>query len=367
MQYRPFGKTGKMVSALTFGAMRLPKDHDESVELLRHALDLGVNYIDTAFGYLGGESEIMVGKAVKGRRDQVYISTKNPCWKDWSPGPWRERLETQLTRLDTDYIDFYAVVHGLSWESYTEHFSKPGGGLEAAYKARDEGLIRHLIMSCHDTPENQIKLIDEGWLEGMIVQYNLLDRRNEPALQHAYEQGLAVCIMGPVGGGRLAHPSERLAAMAGGPVTSIPDLALRFVLANPYVTTALSGMNTMQQIDENVATCSREEPLSAEELQAIRDATEESQRLADLYCTGCRYCLPCEQNVAIPEIFSMMNYHRVWGLTDLARQQYARLGPENKEGQLNAEACIECGKCEEKCPQNIPIMQQLKESHEALA
>lgn len=367
MQYRPFGRTGKQVSTLCFGAMRLPTDHDESVALLRHALDLGVNYIDTAYGYVGGESEVMVGKAVQGRRDQVYISTKNPCWQSWDPGDWRERLETQLTRLQTDYIDFYAVVHGLSWEGYTEHFSKPGGGLEAAFRAKEEGLIHHMIMSCHDTPENQIKLIDEGWLEGMIVQYNLLDRRNEPALQHAHEKGLAVCIMGPVGGGRLAHPSEQIARMTGSQVTSIPDLALRFVLANPHVTTALSGMNTMQQIDENVATCSREEPLSAEELQAIRNATEESKRLADLYCTGCRYCLPCPQGVAIPEIFSAMNYHRVWGLSDLARRQYGRLGPENKDGQMNAEACVECGQCEEKCPQNIAIIEQLKESHEALA
>jgi predicted aldo/keto reductase-like oxidoreductase len=201
----------------------------------------------------------------------------------------------------------------------------------------------------------------------MIVQYNLLDRRNEPALEHAYEKGVAVSIMGPVGGGRLAHPSEQIARMAGAPAASTPDVALRFVLANPYVTNALSGMSTRQQVDENVATCSREEPLSAEELQAIRNATEESKRLADLYCTGCRYCLPCEQGVAIPEIFGMMNYHRVWGLTDLAREQYANLGPDNKNGQRSAAACIECGECEKKCPQNIPIIQQLKESHEALA
>ncbi len=367
MQYRLYGNTGKQVSALGYGAMRLPTDHDESVELLRRAMDLGVNFLDTAMGYVGGESEIMVGKAVKGRRDQVYLSTKNACWKDWSPEAWRQRLELSLTKLDTGYIDFYAVVHGLSWESYTEHFAKPGGALEAAFRAKQEGLIRHMCMSCHDTPENMIKLIDEGWLEGMIVQYNLLDRRNEPAIQYAHEKGLGVCIMGPVGGGRLAHPSEHIARMTGAPVASIPDLALRFVLANPHVTCALSGMNTMQQVEENVATCSREEPLTVQELEAIRNATEENKRLSDLYCTGCRYCLPCEQGVAIPEIFSAMNYHRVWGLTELARRQYARLGPDNTDGLRNAEACIECGQCEEKCPQNIPIVQQLKESHEALS
>ncbi len=366
MQYRIYGKTSKKISALGFGAMRLPQDHDESVELMRRAMDLGVNFIDTAMGYVGGESEIMVGKAVKGRRDQVYLSTKNAC-HEWTNESWRRRLESSLTKLDTDYIDFYCVVHGLTWEAYTQHFSKPGGGLEEAFKAKEEGLIHHLCMSCHDTPENMIKLIDEGWLEGMIVQYNLLDRRNEPAIQYAHERGLGVCIMGPVGGGRLAHHSDRLAALGGAGVTSIPDLALRFVLANPHVTCAMSGMNTIQQVEENVATASREEPLSEEELAAIRRATEENQRLAELYCTGCRYCLPCPQGVAIPDIFSMMNLHRVWGLTEPARRQYAHLQRHATDERKDASACVECGQCEEKCPQNIPIMKQLKESHEALA
>jgi hypothetical protein len=364
--YREYGKTGKFVSALGFGAMRVPKDHDESVELLRHALDLGVNFLDTAMFYVGGESEIMVGKAMKGRRDQIYLSTKNAC-DVWTNEAWQQRLELSLTKLDTDYIDFYEVVHGLTWEDYTERFSKPGGGLEAAFQAKEQGLIRHLCMSCHDTPENMIKLIDEGWLEGMIVQYNLLDRRNEPALQYAHEKGLGVVIMGPVAGGRLAHRSELMASMGGATVGSIPELALRFVLANPNVTCAISGMNTRAQIDENVATASREELLSPAELAAIQQATEENRQLADLYCTGCRYCVPCPQGVAIPEIFSMMNYHRVWGLTDLAREQYAKLGPDNEHGQRRADACIECGQCEEKCPQKIPIMAQLKESHEALS
>ena len=366
MQYREYGKTGKKVSTLTFGAMRLPKDHDEGVALLQYGMDLGINYIDTAMMYVDGESEIMVGKAIKGRRDKVYISSKNAI-SEWTNDAWRRNLDQTLTKLDTDYIDFYCVVHGMSWHAFENHFSKPNGGLEAAIKARDEGVIKHIAMSSHDSPEGIMKLIDTGIFAGMIVQYNLLDRANEQAIAHAHASGVAACIMGPVAGGRLGARSDEIAGMIETEVSSIPDLALRFVLSNPNVTTALSGMGNRQMVEENVATCSREEPLSQIELRAIRQAVKDNEKLAQLYCTGCGYCLPCPQGVAIPEIFAAMNYHRVWGLTDHAKRLYRRFGPDHKDGKQNASACVECGICELKCPQNIPIIEQLKESHEALS
>jgi len=160
--------------------------------------------------------------------------------------------------------------------------------------------------------------------------------------------------------------SDRLESMAPG-ITSTPELALRFVLANPNVTIAFSGMNTRAQVDENCAVVSREAPLSNKEMQAIQSALEENQRLAELYCTGCNYCIPCPQGVAIPDIFAAMNHHRVWGLTAHANQLYRRLGPDNKEGKMDASACVEWGECEEKCPQDLPIIEQLKESHETLS
>jgi predicted aldo/keto reductase-like oxidoreductase len=306
----------------------------------------------------------MVGKAVKGRRGQVYLSTKNAC-QEWSNDSWWRRMEGSLTKLDTDYIDFYCIVHGMSWDNFENHFSKPDGGLEAALQCKEQGLARHLCMSCHDTPDNMIKLIDTGVFEGMVVQYNLLDRANEPALAYAREQGLGVCIMGPVGGGRLAQQSPALAGVLGEP-RPLPEIALRFVLANPDVTCALSGMNTLQQVEENCATASREEPLSGDELGALLQASEANAKLADLYCTGCRYCQPCPNQVAIPEIFQAMNYHRVWGLTEAARGAYGQLGKKWHEQQLPATACAECGQCEEKCPQNLSIIEQLKETHRIL-
>jgi hypothetical protein len=154
-----------------------------------------------------------------------------------------------------------------------------------------------------------------------------------------------------------------------GDAKSTPEVALRFVLSNPNVTVALSGMNTIQMIDENAATASREESLSEEEKQSILDTLEETKRLSDLYCTGCGYCMPCPNDVDIPANFSAMNYYRVWGLLEHARSQYKRLGKKKKDGTIVeawAEACIECGKCEPKCPQNIPIREQLKETAAAL-
>jgi len=370
MQYRRYADTDIMISALGFGAMRLPGEDDFAIECMRHALELGVNFIDTAAGYRGGSdreagsSERLVGRAIKAvPREQVYVSTKNATGAPSAEG-WREGLETSLTNLDTDYIDFYQLIHAISWESYTEKF-RPNAW-EEALRVREEGLVRHFSFSSHDSPENILKLLETGIFESCIIQYNLLDRANEPVIDYAREHDISVLVMGPVGGGRLGMRSEQLEGMLPG-TSSTPELALRFVLSNPGVTCAMSGMNTIEMIDENAATTSREELLSEEELAAIEAALEENRRLADLYCTGCNYCMPCPQNVGIPQIFAAMNMHRVWGLTEAAKRRYAHLGPESRSGLMPADACVECGECEEKCPQNIPIIEQLKESHEALS
>lgn len=363
MQYRAYGKSGIQVSALGFGAMRLPKDEDYAVECMVRSLELGVNYIDTAHGYNDGWSEQMVGRAAKKfGREKVFLATKNPMQDDTADG-WWGRMEQSLERLDSGYIDFFKIVHALGWESW-EKFSRPGGPIEAMEKARDQGLFRHCVFSTHDTPENVAKLIDTGFFEGMLVQYNLLDRKYEDVIARAHERGMGVEIMGPVGGGRLGAASEKLEGLVKG--ASTPELALRFVLANPHVSIAFSGMNSVEMVEENCATASREEPLSAGELEAIEQALVENQKLAELYCTGCEYCMPCPQGVAISRIFAAMNMHRVWGLTEHAKGIYRRLGPDNRRGHMAADACVECGQCEPKCPQKIPIIQQLKESHEAL-
>lgn len=156
--------------------------------------------------------------------------------------------------------------------------------------------------------------------------------------------------MGPVGGGRLGAPSKVIQDLLPGKAQSSAEMALRFVMNNQNVNIALSGMSSMAMVEENAAVASNMEPLTAEEQQRILDMMEENKRLAELYCTGCNNCMPCSRNINIPEIFRMMNYHRVYGLTQFAKDSYARIGKEDRMKFENAAACIGCGACEKKCP-----------------
>ncbi len=357
MQYREFGNTGIKLSALGFGAMRLPQEEEYAIECIQKSFELGVNYLDTALVY--GESEKICAKALKGWRDKVYISTKNPM-RDETYDGWWSRLNESLERMEVDCIDFYQIVHCFSWDCYTNFYEKHGR--KAVERALDEGLIKHVCFSTHDSPENVIKLLETGEFEGLTVQYNILDRSYGKCIERAGELGLGVVVMGPVGGGRLAKPSEQIMNMIPGEVKSSPEVALRFVLANPNVTTTISGMNSIEMVEENVEVASRDEALSQEEEHAVSEALNEVKRLSELYCTGCDYCMPCPQEVNIPENFRIMNMHRLYGITEHAQGKYDALSnPEKPKRGKKAEECVQCGLCEPKCPQNIPIMDQLAE------
>lgn len=375
MQYTEFGKTGIQVSRLGFGCMRFPSrevdgrkvfDEEESIRMMHRAMELGVNYFDTAPGYCEKQSEIIVGKALKGRRDKVYLSTKYPS-EEASGDDLERKLETSLKKLDTDYIDFYHMW-GISLKTFVERLDTPDGPMARARKLRDAGVIRHISFSFHDAPENMIEIIQrgEGVFASVLCQYNLLDRANEDAIAYAHEQGLGVTIMGPVGGGRLGAPSKVIQDLLPGKVQSSAEMALRFVMNNKNVNIALSGMSSMDMVEENAAVASNMEPLTPEEEARIAASLEENRRLADLYCTGCNYCMPCPKGINIPEIFKMMNYHRVYGLTKFARDNYARIGKDPWLNFQNAAACVQCGACEKKCPQHLHIREQLRAAHEAL-
>jgi len=373
MQYRDFGNTGIKISTLGFGAMRLPYkvvngknvyDEDESIKIIHRAFELGVNYIDTAPGYCERKSESIVGKALKGWRDKVYVSTKNPI-EDSSGSNYRKRLENSLKELDAEYIDFYHMW-GINWALFEKKINVKNGPMSEAIKAKEEGLIKHISFSFHDKPENMIKLIDTGYFETVLCQYNLLDRSNEQAIAYAHDKGLGVVVMGPVGGGRLGAPSEVIRNLLPGKVKSSAEIALRFVIANRNVSCALSGMENIKMVEDNALIASNEDCLSAEELEAVNAAIEEKKRLAELYCTGCNYCMPCPQGINIPHNFLLMNYHKVYGLTDYARNEYSKIGAGENSKDKKAEDCVECGLCEKKCPQKIEIRRQLKETAKAL-
>jgi len=374
MIYKTFGNTGAKVSALGFGAMRLPMkesdgkkivDEELAVPLMQYAFDMGVNYIDSAPGYCEKLSEVAVGKALKGYRDKVYLSTKNPI-EDNDGDHWMGRLENSLKKLDTDYIDFYHFW-GINLKGFQSWQGLKFGPLEAAQKAKDQGLIKHISFSYHDAPENFKPIVDSGLFETVLAQYNLLDRSNEENLAYAKSKGLGVVVMGPVGGGRLGAPSEKIQGMLKNKPASTAEMALRFVLANESIDIALSGMSNLDQVKENVAVASRSGYLTEEELQHVRAMLDENKNLAKLYCTGCDYCKPCPQGIDIPYLFEIMNRHRVYQLTEHAKSVYKEvINGWGWRKSADASKCAACGTCEEKCPQKLPIIKQLQETHRTL-
>ena len=370
MQYRVLGRTGLNVSVLGFGAMRLPMkdghvEREKAIPMFHRAFEAGVNYVDTAVFYCSDDSQRVVGEALQGWRDKIIVSTKNHSYDKRDKKGWWTNLENSLSRLQVQTIDIYNH-HGLNWNVFTEQVDGPDGIYREMLKAKDQGLIRHICFSFHDSCENLIKLIDTGMFESVTCQYNLLDRSNEAGIAHAHEKNMGVVIMGPVGGGRLGETGGTLADKLPGGIASTPELALRFVMSNPNVTIALSGMSTMQHVNENIAVAGKASELSPTEHADIEKAMEQVKHMADLYCTGCGYCKPCPNGVAIPDIFRMVNLQRVYGAKSAAHAQYARLIQKQKDDDRPADACIECGKCEEKCPQHIKIAEQLKQAHQLL-
>lgn len=371
MQYTMLGKTNLRVSRLGFGAMRLPMcgegenqriDRDKAIPMILHAFENGVNYIDTAVGYCNRDSQRVVGEALKcWSGGNIVVSTKNHCYDDEKQ--WWTHLEDSLERLQVPCIDIYNT-HGVTWQRYVDQV-EPAVSKWLA-KARDQGLIKHICTSFHDSNAALIKVVDTGFYESVTLQYNMLDRTLEEGIAHARAKGLGVVVMGPVGGGRLGEPSGELQRALARPVP-IPELAMRFVLANPAVDVALSGMSTLEQVIDNLRTCSDPVPLSAADHQAIEDHLLRLRKMADLYCTGCGYCMPCPEGIPISRIFDQYNKGRVYGLWEASRRNYAAIGANPWSKGKKADACTECGACEKKCPQNIPIRKQLKGAHAALS
>jgi len=362
MLCRTLGRTGWQVSPLGFGAMRLPMkgervDRNVALPMFHRAFAAGVNCVDSAVMYCNSDSETVVGEALRGWRERVIVSTKNQYFGG-DEKEWRTNLENSLTRLQVSQIDAYNH-HGISRRQYAEAVAPRVSGWMR--KAKEQGLIKHIGASFHDNNAALRKLVDTGYVDIITLQYNLLDRRLEDGIAHAHANGIGVVVMGPVGGGRLGMPLEAFRDVVAG-VQRVPELALRFVLNNPHISLALSGMSTLAQVEENLRVASAPVALPADDEVAIRAHLQRLEAMSGLYGTGCKYCLPCEHGLNIPGIFEQFNLGRVYGLWEHARRVYGWFAKEKKD----ARQCLECGACEEKCPQQIPIRQQLKAAHTAL-
>ncbi|HSK47089.1 MAG TPA: aldo/keto reductase [Coriobacteriia bacterium] len=374
MQYRVIGKTGVKVSALGFGAMRLPIidgksdqiDYPSATELLHHAIECGVNYVDTAYFYharefgQAGESEPFLGEALSGGwRDRVLLTTKLPVHILRAPDQMETFLAEQLARLRTDHVDFY-LLHGLNGESWDRCLEF--GALEFLDEARERGLIRFPAFSFHGELPDFKRIVDAYDWGFAQVQYNYMDvdyQAGQEGLRYAADKGMGVVVMEPLKGGKLANVPEELKALfaEAGAGRTAAEWALRYVWNEPGVSLVLSGMNATEQVDENVAVAERALPesLLAEELAIFERVRDLMQARIKADCTACGYCQPCPSGVDIPRVIAALNKAAVWDDPNQWTSGYLRV-----EGK--ASVCTECGQCEEICPQGLPIRELMAEA-----
>ncbi len=368
MQYRKFGKLDWKASALGFGAMRLPAadgqrgssnvDEAESIRMLRYAIDHGVNYVDTAYPYHDGKSELVVGRALKdGYRERVRLATKLPVWLVQGPADFDRFLNEQLGKLQTDHIDFY-LLHSLNKGQWSNIVVKHNLLGEAA-RALSDGRIRHLGFSFHDNYECFEEIVNASDLWSFCqIQYNYMDTENQAGtrgLKLAAEKGLAVVVMEPLMGGRLADPPPAIRETLGGDAAqrSPAQLAFDWVWDQPEVSVVLSGMSTMDQVVDNLRIVdeARVGKLTAADQALIARVREQYKARITIPCTQCGYCMPCPNGVNIPFIFDSFNYAHMYDDLGAARFRYKFVLKEEQR----AGACIDCGTCEGLCPQQIPI------------
>ena len=359
------------LSILGFGCMRLPItkegniDEKHATEMLRYAIDHGVNYVDTAYPYHNGESEPFVGRALQGGyREKVNLATKLPSWLIKSRADMDRYLDEQLKRLQTDHIDFY-LVHGLQkpfWENL-----RSLGVTDFLDDAIADGKIKCAGFSFHDELALFKEIVDAYDWTFCQIQYNFMDEQNQAGtegLRYAADRGLGIVIMEPLRGGMLTKDIPSINAIwEKAPVRGSPtEWALRWVWNHPEVTVVLSGMSSFGQVEQNIAYAENGLPnsLTQKELDLFTEAETEYKKRIKVPCTGCRYCMPCPSNVSIPECFEMYNQGCMFDAPEVAGINYSFLGGMFGGSPGFASQCQECGECEEKCPQGIPIREQLK-------
>lgn len=366
MECRKFGNTGLTPSILGFGMMRLQRTADDkideewSVRTLRKAIDNGLTYLDTAYVY--PDSERVTGLCLAdGYRDKVTLASKMPVNRMTCEEDFERILNEELERLQTDHIDCY-LLHALSADSWENKVQKYNV-LAHCEKARAEGKIRHIGFSFHDSLDAFRMILNayDKW-EFCQIQLNYLDVNYQAGLEGlrlAHEKGLAVVIMEPLRGGRIAQVPDDVAAML--PKEPV-ETALDFLWNLPEVNVVLSGMSTTEQVEQNMEYAGRATAgmLSEEEVDSILRAGDLLRKTFCVPCTGCNYCDVCPQEIAIPEIFAIANQLQMDGDDVKAEAAYGALD------QRTADKCVQCGACVEQCPQHIEIFEELAKIHKRL-
>ncbi|MTI67033.1 MAG: aldo/keto reductase [Firmicutes bacterium] len=373
MLYREFGKTGKKVSILGFGCMRFQVvdgqndkiDEKKAIKQVRYAIDNGVNYIDTAYPYHDGMSEVVTGKALNdGYRDKVYLATKLPSWSIDSREDMDKILNEQLEKLGTDYIDFY-LVHALTkkrWENVVKH-----DVFDFLDKAVKDGIIKYVGFSFHDEYPLFKEIINSYNWDFCQIQYNYMDQNyqaGKEGLKLAKDKNLGIVIMEPLRGGSLVKnvPKDIQDIWDKADIKRTPaEWGLRYLWDHPEISVVLSGMNNMNHIKENIdsAEMAYRNSLTDDEKDIIKEVKNIYEDKMVVGCTDCKYCIPCPEGVDIPECFTQLNNASMYNDIKGAKFHYNILTVKHDK---EASRCVECGECEKKCPQNIEIRKMLKKA-----
>ena len=373
MLYRDYGTTGMKVSALGMGCMRLPRladgtgiDQEKAIRLIRAAIDGGINYLDTAFGYSG--SEETVGKALQdGYREKIYLATKIPPREVKGPADVARCFDIQQARLQMDYVDM-VLVHHVNAENWPQ--VKSSGMYDALVELKKQGKTKHIGVSIHGPFDLFMDIIDTYEWEMVQIQQNYYDtdkQCTEQAIEVLKQRGIACVIMEPLRGGVLANlPKPIVEMIEQYPIKRTPvEWAFRHCYNYEGVSCILSGMNEFSQLEENLATFAEAVPnsMTDEEKGFIAQLKNTLEGRTAVDCTSCRYCMPCPVGVNIPGTFSALNEISMFDNIRNARRSYMFI----QRGGEGADLCIECGTCEAACPQELPIIELLKKARETFA
>ena len=378
MQYRQFGKLDWKVSALGFGCMRLPVINNDqsnidealSIKMIRYGIDKGINYVDSAYMYHMGNSERVLGKALKdGYRAKVHIATKLPVMIIKEAADFDRIFEDQLKKIDVDKIDFY-LLHGLQKAGFEK--VKNLGVFKWAEGRMAKGQIGRLGFSFHDKLPVFKEIVDsyDNWVLSQ-VQYNYMDINNQAGrkgVEYAASKGLAVVVMEPLRGGKLSKTPPKSVAkiwQSAHRQMAPVEWGLQWVWNQPEISVALSGMSAFEQVKQNIEIAGRSGAgtLSEEDLKVIDRARKAYRAQTPVPCTDCKYCQPCPHGVEIPRIFQFYNDGIIYEDIETSRKMYNSpfMKPESR-----ADKCENCGECLPKCPQHIEIPDWLKKAGDAL-
>jgi len=372
--------SNEKLSALGFGCMRLPApkgrhasmfssiDKEKAAKQIRHAIDRGVNYLDTAYPYHAGASESFLGEYVlkDGYREKVNIATKLPCMTINKKESIEEIFNKQLKKLQVDYIDYY-LLHSLSGSVWDKMLSLDV--LNFMDNIRKQGKIRHMGFSFHGSKEDFKKIVDGYSWEFAMVQFNILDEHAQASIdgiKYAHGKGLGIIVMEPLRGGSLAGkiPGEALKIYDNAPIKRSPaDWALRWVLNHPEVTVVLSGMNNEDHVNENIKVASEALPNSFtnNELTIIDNFKTAYLNSMQVGCTGCAYCMPCPEGINIPNAFLNLNSYHISSKLEAKMFHILNAGVQTIDGKPHwTKTCSNCGECEKMCPQGIKIREAFR-------